>query len=50
LTFRATISGKPGSKNGSSPALSRSILPVSESTQMTLLPKSARQAPETSPT
>src|SRR5215471_3548723 len=50
LTLRATISGRPGSKNGSSPALSFSIFTASESTQMTLLPKSARQAPETRPT
>src|SRR5262245_7041320 len=50
LTLRSTISGRPGSKNGSSPALSFSIFVASESTQMTLLPKSARQAPETRPT
>jgi hypothetical protein len=41
---------QPGSKIGISPAFNRSIFPWSMSTQTTLLPTSARQAPVTSPT
>jgi hypothetical protein len=50
LQFRATISGKPGSKKGNSRDFMRSIFAASLSTQVTVLPKSAKQAPVTNPT
>jgi hypothetical protein len=49
-TLFATSSSRPGSKIGISPASSASTLPASLSTHVTSWPKSAKQAPETSPT
>ena len=48
--LRRTISSRPGSKIGISPASSRSILPASLSTQVTRIPNSAKHAPVTRPT
>src|SRR5229473_5507759 len=46
----ATRCSRPGSKIGISPRDSRSILPASLSTQLTLTPNSEKHAPETRPT
>ena len=48
--LRATSASRPGSKIGISPARRRSILAASLSMQVTKWPKSAKQAPDTSPT
>ena len=50
LQLRLTISSRPGSYIGISPALRRSIFLLSMSTHVTLIPISEKQAPETSPT
>ena len=49
-TLRFTSSSSPGSYMGISPRSSESILAWSISTQVTLMPISAKHAPETSPT
>jgi hypothetical protein len=48
--FFATSSARPGSKIGMISCSRRAILPASLSMQITVCPKSARQAPETRPT
>src|ERR1041384_2621873 len=50
LTPFATRASNPGSKIGITPELIEAIWLSSLSTQVTLIPKSAKQAPETSPT
>ncbi len=50
LIFFLRISSKPGSYIGEIPLLNLSILFLSWSTQMTLLPRSAKQTPLTKPT
>ena len=49
-TLVATSSARPGSKIGISPLVSWAILSASLSTQVTMWPKSAKQAPEIRPT
>jgi len=50
FTLEATSASSPGSKIGISPRRKAAILSESLSTQVTWWPKSAKQAPETSPT